>query len=126
MRKQMEAVASEMRANLKAQEAMIDVMAAQTAEQEKLQYEEAKNRPPDPAATPADPRVGLKRALTEFLDRTAGVDYAAVLKPASGKKVFANATFEQKASEWKMCFRAGREACEAARTFATNWLAELK
>jgi hypothetical protein len=126
MRKQMEAVAIEMRANLKAQEAMIDVMAAQTAEQEKQQYEEAKNRPPDPNATPADPRVGLKRALKEFLDRTAGVDYAAALKPAAGKQVFANAAFEQKASEWKMCFRAGREACEAARTFATNWLAELK
>jgi hypothetical protein len=126
IRKQMEAAATEMRANLKAQEAMIDTMAAQQAEEEKARYEEAKNRPPDPDATPADPRVGLKRALKEFLDHTAGVDYAAALKPAFGKKVFANPTFEQKPREWKMCFRAGRDACEAARTFATNWLAELK
>jgi hypothetical protein len=126
MRKQMEATAIQMREILKAQEAQIDGMAAQMAEQEKRQYEEAKNRPPDPNATPADPRVGLKRALKEFLDRTAGVDYAAALKPASGKMIFASATFEQKDKEWKMCFRAGREACEAARTFATNWLTELK
>jgi hypothetical protein len=126
IRKQMEAAATEMRANLKAQEAMIDTMAAQQAEEEKARYEEAKNRPPDPDATPADPRVGLKRALKEFLDHTAGVDYAAALKPAFGKKAFANPTFEQKPREWKMCFRAGRDACEAARTFATNWLAELK
>jgi len=126
MRKQMEATATQMREMLKAQEAQIDGMAAQMAEQEKRLYEETKNRPPDPDAAPADPRVGLKRALKEFLDRTAGVDYAAALKPAFGDKVFANPTFEQKPREWKMCFRAGREACEAARTFATNWLAELK
>ena len=89
-------------------------------------YEEAKQRPPDPDATPADPRAGLKRALKDFLDRTAGIDYAAALRTESGKKKFASAALEQKPREWKMCFRAGKEACEAARTFASSWLAELK
>lgn len=80
----------------------------------------------DPDATPADPRVALKRAPKEFLDRTARVDYAAALKTSSGRRVFVDATLEQKPREWKLCFRAGRDACEAARTFATNWMAELK
>jgi len=122
----MEEAAAQMKAALKQQEAMIEPMAAQQAEEEKRRYEEAKNRPPDPDATPADPRVALKRALREFVDRTAGIDYAAALKTSSGRKLFVNASFEQKPKEWKQCFRAGKDACEAARTFATNWLAELK
>jgi hypothetical protein len=126
MRKQMEAAAAQMRASLKEQEAMVDAMAAEQAREEKERYEEAKNRPPDPDAAPADPRVALKRALKEFLDRTAGVDYAAALKTSSGRKLFVSAAFEQKPKEWKQCYRAGKDACEAARTFATAWLAELK
>ena len=126
MRKQMEAAAAQMRAQAKEQEALIDTMAAQQAQEEKARYDEAKNRPPDPDAAPADPRVALKRGLKEFLDRTAGIDYAAALKATSGRKVFVNAAFEQKPKEWKQCFRAGKDACEAARAFATNWLAELK
>jgi hypothetical protein len=127
MRKQMEAAAAQMRAQAKEQEAMIDTMAAQQAQEEKERYEEAKKAPLDPDAMPADPKAALKRALRSFLDATAGVDYAAVTKAGnSGGKVFANAAFEQKPREWKMCYRAGREACEAARTFASSWLAELK
>ena len=126
MRKQMEEAAVQMKAALKQQEAMIEPLAAQQAEEEKRRYEEAKNRPPDPDAAPADPRVALKRALREFGDRTAGVDYAAALKTSSGRKLFVNAAFEQKPKEWKLCFRAGKDACEAARTFASTWLAELK
>ena len=126
LRKQMEAAAAQMRASLKEQEAMVDAMAAQQAQEEKERYEEAKNRPPDPDAAPADPRVALKRALKEFVDRTAGIDYAAALKTSSGRKLFVSAAFEQKPKEWKLCFRAGKDACEAARTFATTWLAELK
>jgi hypothetical protein len=126
LRKQAEAGMTQMRAGLKEQEAQVDAAAAQMAEEEKARYEEAKNRPPDPDATPADPHVALKRALKGFLDVTAGVDYAAALKPASGRKVFVNAAFEQKPREWKLCFRAGREACDAARAFASSWLAELK
>jgi hypothetical protein len=126
MRRQLEAALTQMRAQMKEQEAMIEPAAAQQAQEEKERYEEAKKRPPDPDAAPADPRAALKRALKDFLDRTSAVDYAAALKVSGGRKLFANAAFEQKNKEWKLCFRAGREACEAARTFATGWLAELK
>ena len=126
MRKQMEEAAAQMKAALKQQDAMIDGLAAQQAEEEKRRYEEAKNRPPDPDATPADPRVALKRSLKKFLDATSGVDYAAALKSASGRRVFVNPDLERKPKDWKLCYRAGRDACEAARSFATTWLAELK
>ena len=32
--------------------------------------------------------------------------------------------YEKKPTEWKMCYRAGRETGEALRGFATDWLAE--
>jgi hypothetical protein len=54
------------------------------------------------------------------------VDYAAALNPSPGRKVFADPVLEKKPKEWKRCYRAGRDACEAARTFATTWLGELK
>jgi hypothetical protein len=126
MRKQMEATAAQIRAAMKEQEAAIDEVAGQLAQQEKARYEAAKNRPPDPDATPADPRVALKRALKNFLAATAGVDYSAALRTAADGKVFVNPAYEQKHKEWKMCYRAGKDTCEAARAFAANWLAELK
>jgi hypothetical protein len=40
--------------------------------------------------------------------------------------VFVNNDYERKPPEWKLCFRAGKEATAAARVFASDWLAELK
>ena len=70
---------------------------------------------------PADPRQLVKLRLQEFLSETANVDFAAKL---NGRK-FANAAYEGKSSEWKLAYRAGREATEKARTFAQGWLKEL-
>jgi hypothetical protein len=39
--------------------------------------------------------------------------------------VFADPAVEAKPSEWKMCFRAGKPATEAARAFAQKWLNDL-
>ena len=75
---------------------------------------------------PADPRLLIKMRINEFLAASAGVDYAAKLVPRGDKMVFANEDYEQKSPEWKVCFRAGREASEAARAFAKAWLAELE
>lgn len=75
---------------------------------------------------PADPRVLIKRRIQEFLAMSAGVDFAARLQPRGDKMIFANEAYEQKAPEWKLCYRAGREATEAARSFARAWLAELE
>jgi hypothetical protein len=96
------------------------------AEQERLAHERATSQPPDPDAMPAEPNLALKRTLTGFLAATSGVDYAAATQDRSGRKVFVNAAYESKPSPWKMCFRAGREACEAARSEASSWLRELK
>ncbi len=74
---------------------------------------------------PADPRRLIKKRINEFLAASSGVDYAAKLLPSGDKMIFANDEYERKAPEWKLCFRAGKEASEAARAFATSWLAEL-
>jgi hypothetical protein len=74
---------------------------------------------------PADPRLLIQRRIREFLAASAGVDFAAKLSPRGDKMVFANDDYEQKPAEWKLCFRAGKEATGVARAFAETWLAEL-
>ena len=44
---------------------------------------------------------------------------------AQTRQAFENAAYEQKPSQWKMCFRAGKEATGAARATAQAWLKEL-
>jgi hypothetical protein len=126
MRKQADAALVQARIQVKEQIKQTDAIAAQLAAEEKQRHEEATSRPPDPDALPADPRLALKTSLRQFLDETAGVDYAAALKTENGMKRFTRASYEAKPKAWKMCFRAGQEACDAARAFATSWLEELK
>ena len=40
--------------------------------------------------------------------------------------MFADAALEAKPAEWKMAFRAGKPAADAARAFAQKWLADLQ
>lgn len=77
-------------------------------------------------APPKDPNVNLRKALQHYLAVTDGVDYGATLSFQNGRKYFANKAFEAKPAEWKMAFRAGREASEGARTYVRAWLAALK
>ncbi len=126
MRKQAEAALVQVRAEVKQQLATVGSAAARQAAQEKARYEEAKSRPPDPNALSPDPRVSLKKALKSFLEETTGVDYAAETKTVSRTRRFTRPDYESKPRSWKMCYRAGREACDAARAFASGWLAELK
>jgi hypothetical protein len=74
---------------------------------------------------PADFRVLIKKRISAFLAMSADVDYAAKLAPRGDKMVFVSDDYEQKSPEWKICFRAGKEATDAARVFAKTWLAEL-
>ena len=75
---------------------------------------------------PADPNVLIARRLQEFLAMSKDVDFGAKLSPGpGGKMVFANAAYEEKPPEWKLCYRAGREPVEAARAFASEWLQAL-
>ncbi|MBO9561230.1 MAG: hypothetical protein J7621_00595 [Niastella sp.] len=75
---------------------------------------------------PANVQVLIKRRLQEFLALTADMDFDAKLIDKGGRKRFADPKLEAKDETWKRCFRCGRETITAARTFAQQWLAELK
>jgi len=75
---------------------------------------------------PADPRTLIASRLRQFLDLSKDVDFSAKLVPAGGGKMrFADPRYEAKPPEWKLCYRAGKDAVDAARTFAADWLRQL-
>jgi len=75
---------------------------------------------------PADARALVAMRLRRFLDVTKDIDYSAQLVEKDKKKVFADAALEARPAEWKMAFRAGKPATDAARAFAQKWLADLQ
>jgi opacity protein-like surface antigen len=79
-----------------------------------------------PRTSPADPKAALKLRLKRYLAATADVKWGAKLKDQDGLKVFEDPALERKPREWKLAFRVGKDATEAARAFAKAWLAELK
>jgi hypothetical protein len=126
LRKQMEPALALARAAMKEQIKNIEAQAAQLAAMEKAAYDKAKSEPAEPGKVPADPKVALRKALRRFLTESTAVDFDAQTRTEFRMKRFVRGNYESKPRTWKMCYRAGREACEAARTFATNWLAELE
>lgn len=128
-KKQMEAVIQQLRAQMaqmegSQQKEMMRQGTALAAEEDRKRHEEELREWEQ--RFPADPRVLIRRRIQEFLAMSAGVDFAAALVPRGDQMKFASAAFEQKPPEWKLCYRAGREATEAARSFARAWLAELE
>ena len=77
------------------------------------------------ARYPADVNQMVAGRLREFLTLTADIDFDATLVTQGERKTFADATLEQKSREWKLCFRAGKPAVDAARAFAQAWLSEV-
>ncbi len=75
---------------------------------------------------PADPRALIARRLQEFLDLSKDVDFGAKLVTAGSKQRFADARYEAQPYQWKLCYRAGREAVAAAREAAQAWLGSSK
>lgn len=75
---------------------------------------------------PVDHRTLVAMRLRHFLDATNDVAYDAQLVDKDKKQVFANAAFEARPAEWKMAFRAGKPATDAARAFAQKWLGDLQ
>ena len=75
---------------------------------------------------PVDHRTLVAMRLRHFLETTGDVAYDAQLVEKDKKRMFANAAFEGKPGEWKMAFRAGKPATDAARVFAQQWLADLQ
>ncbi|HVP39174.1 MAG TPA: hypothetical protein VMS93_08330 [Candidatus Saccharimonadales bacterium] len=79
----------------------------------------------DPRRLPQDPKRLLRRRLTDFLALTQGMDFNAKLTRGD-RGQFVDQKLEAKPEDWKMWFRAGREATTAAREYAAAWLKELK
>jgi hypothetical protein len=80
---------------------------------------------------PDDPRALVAMRLRRFLDVSKDVAFDAKLVDSSSsngakKKVFADPDLEAKPAEWKLCFRAGKPATDAARAFAQKWLTDLQ
>ncbi len=76
---------------------------------------------------PESPHDLIKQRLTGFLQLSSTVDFNAKLqKGPDNKMVFVNPEYEAKDSDWKYIYRSGKEATDAARAVATQWLAELK
>jgi hypothetical protein len=74
---------------------------------------------------PADPNVMIADRLRQFLEVSKDVDFGAKLVTANGRSRFEDPVYERKSDEWKLCYRAGKDAVDAAREFAQSWLAAL-
>ncbi len=79
-------------------------------------------------ASPGDGRSVVAKRLREFLALSATVDFGAKLVPCrnSARSCFADPTYEGKPGDWKKLYRAGKAPVDAARAFATRWLAEIE
>jgi hypothetical protein len=78
------------------------------------------------AEFPPDVNPLIARRLRQFLLTCGEVDFAAQLETGKDKKQrFVNKAYEARSAEWKMCFRAGKPAVDAARAAATEWLKAL-
>ena len=78
------------------------------------------------ARYPADPRALVAMRLRAFLDTTRDLDFTASLTGQGKSRKLADPALEAKPAEWKMCFRAGKPATDAARELARKWLADLQ
>ncbi|MEI6669240.1 MAG: hypothetical protein WCP29_13890 [Acidobacteriota bacterium] len=128
-RKEMEAVLKQMEAELKKSAADPKMQALNrelAAAGDKDEQDQYKTRLAEwENAYPAEPSTLVANRLRQFLDVCGDVDFAAKLTKADGKMRFADQKYQEKSSEWKLCFRAGRETLEATRGFAKTWLGEL-
>lgn len=78
------------------------------------------------AKYPTNHLLYVKVRLQDFLASTNNIDFSAQLTERNGKKYFVNPDYERKNQRWKMAYRAGKEAVEAARAFAEQWSNEIK
>lgn len=112
MKKDMAAQLAQSRANLKAGQ---DEWKQAQARWEQQRAEEV-----------AKVKGKLVAVLTTFLADTKAMPWDAKLKADGGRQLFVDPKLEDKPRWWKMCFRAGKDGVDAARTFAEGWLAALK
>ncbi len=75
---------------------------------------------------PPDPKPLMIAGLKKFLALPADVDFTAKVVKVAGMLKFENPEYEAKPADWKLVYRAGKEAMTAARRSAQAWLAELE
>ena len=126
-RKQLEENIAEMRnqiAELNADPEYRAGVDASAAEAARLDAEEhAQKLAAFEAEYPADVNTLIARRLRQFLVACDDVNYAAALETGKDKiQRFVNPAYERRSAEWKMCFRAGQPAVDAARAAANEWL----
>jgi len=133
MRKTMEATLQQVIASMTAQLAEMDkpqytalMTQAAGAQSAAAERDQASRMKEYESRYPADPRPFIARRLRQFLDESATVDFGAKLVAAGKMMRFADPKYEEKSSDWKLCYRAGKEAVGTARTFAAAWLADLE
>lgn len=129
MQKQMQEVIDAMRTQMK--EMLDDPEQRQIMDESARREQEAKTKSYQESLRefderyPADVNQMVAARLREFLALAGSVDFNAKLVADGSRKKFADPTLEAKPSEWKLCFRAGKPAVNAARAFAQAWLKEL-
>jgi hypothetical protein len=121
--KQMQAQMETMEKDTQTRELMQQMVEAQKVEDKKQYAERLKVWEEN---YPVDSRLLIKKRIRDFLAISAEIDFSAKLVASGSQMRFANADYEGKPDEWKICFRAGQEATVAARAFAQTWLAELE
>jgi hypothetical protein len=77
-------------------------------------------------AASQNPKLMVKEQLKKFVSLATSVDFQAQLTTKYSRQVFVNPEYEKKDNLWKLMYRAGPEAANAAREYAQGWLAELK
>ena len=100
-----------------------DILKGQRAEQLRQRDEALKGFE---KTYPADSRALIALRLRHFLDTTKDVAYDAQLVDKDKRRVFADSALEAKPGDWKMAYRAGKPATDAARTFAQKWMNDLQ
>ena len=131
VRKELEANIAEMKRQLAelnadpAFRAQVDQAAAASAQE--AAEEHAKRMATWESEYPVDAKVLIARRLRHFLRTCGDVDFAAKLETgADDKQRFVNPAYERRSPEWKMCFRGGQPAVDAARAAAKEWLEALE
>jgi hypothetical protein len=105
---------------------MIDIMRqGVVASRTQAQAEYDKNHAQWTKDWPADPGALIARRLKEFLEVCGDVNFDAKLVEEEDRFTFADPDLQSKPSNWKLCYRAGREATVAARAQAQTWFAAL-
>ncbi len=131
MQKQMEPMVQQMEASVErlAKDPQMAAMMKQSYEQENISEQKSYQ---DRLAVwekkyPTDSRALIAVRLHQFLDLSRDIPFDAKLAPGGGGKMkFADPQYEARSSEWKLCYRAGREPVQAARAFASEWLRQIE